>query len=79
MRENRDQKIFCIWGLFRQCLEKPINLLLTFYKKCINDLGHLFKYLQVQFRGTTGEDESMEVGAITVEYMSTVLINAADW
>ena len=53
--------------------------MLTFYKKCINDLGHLFKYLQVQFRGTTGEDESMEVGAITVEYMSTVLINAADW
>ena len=51
---------------------------LTFYKKCINDLGHLFKYLQVQFRGTTGEDESMEVGAITVEYRSTVLNNSAD-
>ena len=51
---------------------------LTFYKKCINDLGHLFKYLQVQCRGTTGEDESMEVGAITVEYRSTVLNNSAD-
>ena len=27
---------------------------------------------------SSGEDESMEVGAITVEYMSTVLNNAAD-
>ena len=54
-----------------------INLLMC-YKKCTNDLGHLFKYLQFQFRGTTWEDESMEVGAITVEYMSTVLNNAAD-
>ena len=51
---------------------------ITFYKKCIHDLGHLLKYLQVQFRGTTGEDESMEVGTITVEYMSTVLNNAAN-
>ena len=145
MCENRDQKILCIWGLFRQCLEKPLENIekvakktldiqetvkevlatetecdgvhiqpshdhtrevitshtnyrslpktnfkeikmeklndafgeyksqylrtdvlklqtdhedlwinpLTFYKKCINDLGYLFKYLQVQFRGTT--------------------------
>ena len=51
---------------------------LTFYKKCMNDLGQLFKYLWVQFRSTTGEDESMIVGAMTVEYMSTVLNNATD-
>ena len=52
---------------------------LTFYKKCMNDLGQLFKYLQVQFRSTTREDESMVVGAIIVEYMSTVLNSATDW
>ena len=52
-----------------------INLL-TFYKKCINDLGQLLKYLQVQFRNTTREDESTVVGAIIIEYMSTVLNNA---
>ena len=51
---------------------------LTFYKKCMNDLGQLFKYLQVQFRSTTREDESMVVGAITVEDTSTVLNNATD-
>ena len=51
---------------------------LTFYKKCTNDLGQLFKYLQVQFRSTTREDESMVVGAITVEDTSTVLNNATD-
>ena len=51
-----------------------INLL-TFYKKCMNDLVQLFKYLQVQFRNTTREDESMVVGAIIIEYMSTVLNN----
>ena len=44
----------------------------------MNDLGQLFKYLQVQFRSTTREDESMVVGAITLEYMSTVLNNATD-
>ena len=44
----------------------------------MNDLKQLFKYLQVQFRSTTREDESMVVGAITVEYMSTVLNNATD-
>ena len=52
-----------------------INLL-TFYKKCMNDLVQLFKYLQVQFRNTTRKDESMVVGAIIIEYMSTVLNNA---
>ena len=52
-----------------------INLL-TFYKKCMNDLGQLLKYLQVQFRNTTREDESTVVGAIIIEYMSTVLNNA---
>ena len=51
---------------------------LTFYKKCMNDLGQLFKYLQVQFRSTTREDESMVVGAIAVEDTSTVLNNATD-
>ena len=51
---------------------------LTFYKKCMSDLGQLFKYLRVQFRSATGEDESMIVGAMTVEYMSTVLNNATD-
>ena len=51
---------------------------LNFYKKYMYDPGQLFKWLEVQFSCTTGEDESMDVGAITVEYMSSVLKNAAD-
>ena len=45
----------------------------------MNDLKQLFKYLQVQFRSTTREYESMVIGAIVVEYMSTVLNSATDW
>ena len=45
----------------------------TFYKKCMNDPGQLFKCLEVQFSCTTGEDESMDLGAITVENMFSIL------
>ena len=51
---------------------------LTFYRKCMYDPGQLFQWLEVQFSCTTGEDESMDVVAITVKYKSSVLKNAAD-
>ena len=48
-----------------------------FYKKCINDPNQLKMSFEVNFTGLTGEQSSMDAGALSYEFFGALLKEAS--